>query len=230
MRQALLLASISGLAGGLAGAGIVAWLGSSESSPAAPIAQPLASAPRASEAAAGGSDTAVLRRLEAVERALSVLQTRSASPTGAAAAAEPVAGAQPVTTTAPVVDPVFEAAVLDVLERAEQDRDSERSERRTERTRQQAEHWAQQLTLQLRLSPQQADRLLQIRTQLTANLREQSAAAQGRFVSRDERRAATAALREHAEQQLKATLDPQQVAQYDQLEDELKLVRPPDSD
>jgi hypothetical protein len=232
MRQALLVAGMGGLVGGLAGAGMFAWLRDSgpEPSPAASIALQPASAPRASEAAASGSDTALLRRLERVERTLSALQTRVASAAPSAAAAEPVAGAESAATTAPVVDPVFEAAVLDVLERAEQDRDSERSERRTERTRQQGEHWAAQLTEQLALSPEQAARLLQIRTQLAAALREQSGAAQGRFVPRDERRAATAALRERAELQLKAALDPRQVAQYDQLEGELKLVRPPDSD
>jgi len=220
MRQGLLLVGVGGLVGGVVGARVAVWLGSTG---AESIVEP-----RVHEASPGSYDPAVLRRLESVEHALRVLQTgngaRARAPGPAAAAPEPEA---PV---APVGDPVFEAAVLDVLERAEEDRDSERVERRSERERQRVEHWGQELAEHLELSPQQAARLLSIRSQLTADLREQRAAAEGRFVPRDERRAAVAALRERAEQQLRAELDARQAAKYDQLDGKLKLVRPPDLD
>lgn len=224
MRQILLLAGACGVAGGLVGAGLVLWLGARQGAGAAqaPAPQPVAQAEGTPAAGAGGAD--VLRRLESVERRLGALSARTAP---APAAAGPAPG-EPA--SAAIGDPVFEAAVLDVLERAEDERGSERSERRKERARQQAEHWAQELTERLELSPQQAASLTEIRAQLQAELREQGSSADGRFVPRAERRAARAALRERAEQQLRAVLQPRQVAGYEQLGGELKLVRPSDAD
>lgn len=227
MRQTLLLAGACGLAGGLAGATLVHWLGARGDAGTGPVPLPAPLAPARAADAAGESQAEVLRRLDAVERRLSALALRgslAARPAGAAAPApeEPAA--------AGVGDPVFEAAVLDVLERAEDERDSERSERRKERARQQAEHWAQALTERLELSAEQAAQVTEIRAQLQAELRDQSSGGDGRFVPRAERRAARAALRERAEQQLKGVLLPAQAARYEELEGELRLVRPPDAD
>lgn len=204
------------------GAALGSWLGAG-SKPAPVVAEP---AGRAAEAV-GEGQAELLRRLEVVERRLSALSARGSPAPRSAATAEP-APAEPA--AAAVGDPVFEAAVLDVLERAEDERDSERSERRKERVRQQAEHWAQTLTERLELSPQQAARATEIRAQLQAELRDQSSTIDGRFIPRAERRAARAALRERAEQQLKGALQPRQVASYEQLEGELRLVRPSDAD
>lgn len=225
MRRILLLAGACGVAGGMGGTALVLWLRPPEvegSGPAPSSAAPAARAPRA--AAAG--DAEVLRRLDAVERTLSALRAGGTALRTAAAAES--AAHEPA--AAPVGDPVFEAAVLDVLERAEDERDSERSERRKERARQQAEHWARELTERLELSPEQAAQLGEIRARLQTELRDLSSTGEGRFVPRAERRAARVALRERAEQQLKAALQPRQLASYEQLDSELKLVRSPEPD
>jgi hypothetical protein len=134
-------------------------------------------------------------------------------------------------TAPPVGDTVFEAAVLDILERAEDDRDSERDVKRTERARQRAEHWASELTTRLALSPAQTARVLEIQTELVSALRQRGRnAPDGQFVPRQQRRAQSEALREQAEQQLRDVLDPQQVARYDQLDEELKIVRSTNAD
>jgi hypothetical protein len=181
-------------------------------------------------------ESSLLKRVESVEQALRALQSRRTPPPPRPRAAESGLTAadsiaEPGQAARPIDDPVFEAAVLDVLERAEEDRDSERDVKRNERQRQRAEHWANEVTARLALSPAQAAKILEIQSQLVADLRERRRASpDGQFVPREERQAATRALRERAEQQLRELLDARQVAAYDQLEGELKIVRPPDSD
>jgi hypothetical protein len=175
----------------------------------------------------------VLRRLESVEQAVRALQARSASglqAPSAGSSTEGEAAAPAAGAAAPAVgDPVFEAAVLDVVERAEEDRDSQRDVRRSERARQQAEHWSQELTERLTLSPAQAAKLVEIRTQLAAELRERRETP-GQFVPREQRRAERDALRDSAERQLREVLRPDQLARYDELDSKLKLARPRDAD
>jgi hypothetical protein len=226
-----LLATSCALIGGLTGAAVVVWL-RPEREPSVVVA---ASETRATTSADAPAEARVLRRLESVEQAVRALQARNSGTSQPAApsagsATEGAAASATATPAAPAVgDPVFEAAVLDVVERAEEDRDSQRDVRRSERARQQAEHWSQELTARLTLSPPQAAKLVEIRTQLAAELRERREAP-GQFVPREQRRAEREALRERAEQKLREVLRPDQVARYDELDAELKIVRPRDAD
>ena len=230
MKRALLLAGTSALVGGVAGATASSWLAVGQTEPGAPRTSGSDDGVAPERAAV---DSSLLQRVESVEQALRALQGRRTGSEPRARAAETgLAQADAVLdqsrAAAPIDDPVFEAAVLDVLERAEEDRDSERDVKRADRGRQRAEHWANELATRLALSPEQSAKILQIQTQLISDLRERRRSAPTEpYVPREERRAATRALREGAEQQLRQTLDARQVAQYDQLEGELKLVRPP---
>jgi hypothetical protein len=230
VRQTILLSASCALLGGVVGASVVSWIKPAEpSNVSAGSARPAEQRPPV--------DAALLRRVESLEQSLRTLQARGAAapqsvtPTAGAVPAAGASTAEPSRTFAPVVDPVFEAAVLDILERAEDDRDSERDVRRSERARQQAEHWTQELKERLALSAAQAAKLLELRTQLTADLRERNRETEGgQFVPREQRRKEREALRERAERHLRDMLEPQQEARYDELEPRFKLVRPPDED
>lgn len=208
-----------------------ASLGITLTRPAAPAAEGM-SQPDADEV--GALESQLVGRLETLERSVRQLETRrdaSRSPMPAARLGEaaPASEDQRPAPPPPVDDPVFEAAVLDILERAEEGRDSERDVRRNERARQRAEHWANELGTRLALSPAQAARLLEVRSQLETDLREQrQRQPEGTFVPREQRRAAAQSLRESAEKQLREVLDARQRAEYAKLSPDLKLARPDD--
>jgi hypothetical protein len=239
MQKTLLSLAMSALLGGVAGASAAAWFLRDAPAPSTPVAHNTGTLDAIEHP---GVDAPLLERIERIEHTIRAIQARGApterarrgqeSTTEVAASSVGPASAAPQANDAPLVnDPVFEAAVLDILERAEDDRSSERDVRRTERAHQQAEHWTKELTTRLALSSTQAAKLLEIRTQLASDLRERRRdVAGGPFVPREQRRAAVAALRERAERELRKVLEPQQVARYDELEAELKIVRPPDSD
>lgn len=231
MRQIWMLAGIGALAGAAGGAMVaMSWAAAeAESVPRADLGSV------APEAPAHVTPEGLLQRLEAVELAVRRLQAASARAASARRDAEGQASdpAEPSPlASAPAAvadDPVFEAAVLDVLERAEEERDAERDSRRSERAQQRAEHWSRELTAQLGLSPRQAAQLLEIRSRLMFDLREQRRAlSEGPFVSREERRAAADALRARADQALRDLLDARQLRLYEQLDDKLKLLRSAD--
>ena len=127
--------------------------------------------------------------------------------------------------------PVFEAAVLDIVERAEDTRDEMRAAARDDKRRRRDEYWANELTQQLGLAPAQTERLLAIRAQLEKDLEQiRSEDADGRYVPRAERRAARTSARQGADEQLRAVFTRQQVAAYEALDKEFKLYRPRNSE
>lgn len=214
-------AGAGGLIGGVVGAGLAIALTRSDAPTAEGVRQ-------ADPAELQALESKLIGRLEKLER--SVRELESGRPP-ALAARKNVAAAAPEQrqTPAPIDDPVFETAVLDILERAEEGRDSERDVRRNERARQRAEYWANELGMRLALSPAQAAKLLDVRMKLDADLRAQrQRQPEGTFVPRDQRRAAADALRESAERELREVLDHRQLTEYENLAPDLKLLRPDD--
>ena len=130
-----------------------------------------------------------------------------------------------------VDSPVFEAAVLDIIERSGDTRDAERAAVREEKQRQRDKYWADELTMRLGLTPAQSERLLVIQAQLTRELDHvRGETADGRYVPRDNRRAARQAARQRADEQLRAIFTRQQVAAYEALDSKFKIFRPRDND
>jgi hypothetical protein len=225
MNSAWLLVGSSALIGGVAGA-VGAWY-LQEDAPSRAVERPL---PELASERDPALDPQLVSRLQALERSVRELESRRPSVASGGAGAPVSAGALAPTLVTPA-DPVFEAAVLDIIERAEEGRDSERDTRRDERARERAEAWANELTMRLGLSPTQTAKLAEIQAQLRDELRaRRSNAAPGKFVPREQRRAAAQALRQRAEQELRELLDPSQAREYDKLDAELKIVRSEDGE
>jgi hypothetical protein len=237
MHKMWLVSLSSALVGGLAGAGVAARLLRQQPEP---IGARIGRDGADEVTARSPVDATLVERIETLEQSLRAVRRSPvagsrAAQAAASASASPAVPAAPTAVSgavAPLVaDPMFEAAVLDIVDRAEEDRDSDRDVRRAERAREQAEHWARELTTRLELTSEQAARVLEIRTQLASDLRDHRRAVEGGpFVPREQRRAAVAALRERAEHELRKELAPEQLARYEKLDTGLKLVRPPDSD
>lgn len=129
-----------------------------------------------------------------------------------------------------VGSPVFEAAVLDIIERSDDARDPERTVARDEVRQRRDRYWAEELTMRLGLTPAQTERLSAIQAQLAKDLdRVRSETADGRAL-RESRRAARHAVRQRADEQLRGVFTRQQVAAYEALDDKLKLYRQRDGD
>jgi hypothetical protein len=225
----LVLASFaSAVLGALLGAGAVVWW----LAPGA--AEPVASGvPDANARAAPAPETADLeRRLAAVEHVVSTFASRvRAAPR--AASPEPPAPDPAGSMPHPVDTPVFEAAVIDILERAEEGRAEERAAAKDEKRRQKARHWANELSSRLGLAPAQTERLLEIHDDLDDELereRARTSAPDAPNISKEQRRAARQSAREAAERRLRALLAPHQLEAYDALDERLKLYRPKDTD
>jgi hypothetical protein len=126
--------------------------------------------------------------------------------------------------------PVFEAAVIDIIERADDPRGAERAVVRDEVRRRRDKYWADELTMRLGLTPAQTDRLSTIQSELSRDLdRIRTETADARAL-RESRRAARRSARQRADEQLRAVFTRQQVAAYEALDDKLKLYRQSDAD
>jgi hypothetical protein len=147
----------------------------------------------------------------------------------------PVSAGDPAPSSAPdealrIDSPVFEAAVLDIIERSDDARGAERAVARDEVRRRRDKYWTDELTMRLGLTPAQTERLSAIQAQLTKDLdRVRSETADGRAL-RESRRAARYAVRQRADEQLRGVFTRQQVAAYEALDDRLKLYRQRDGD
>src|SRR6187402_3190479 len=112
MAQAVVVGTLAGLVGGIIGALVTLVV------QPARVVQPEAAAAEETDASAedgAPSDEGMARRLESLERRLSLLTLAAARANGEAAEAAPADGATPP-SQADVADPVFEAAVLDILD------------------------------------------------------------------------------------------------------------------
>lgn len=220
--SALLLAAVgSGLVGGAVGALLVVLLTRSASpevrAKPEPIVEPGTPAPQLE-----GRVAALERSLRAL--ALRESTARAHSPPAASAQAGPSEPAP--ADVAPIVDnPVFEAAVRDVMDRAEQERDAEREAQRAEWRKQAAQDWASGLTDKLRLTEAQKVKLVEISSKFWEQLRARPGDS-AEPESRQQRRERMDALRKSAEEELGKVLDATQLATYRGLDEAERLGTP----
>jgi hypothetical protein len=164
-------------------------------------------------------------RLERTVRALSARDSmaRAAAKTDVAPSDAAPAKA-PVADVAPIIDnPVFEAAVRDVLDRAEQERNMERESQRAEWRKQASEEWANGLTEKLRLTEMQKAKALAVATTFWEKLRDLRQADAGPPLSRQELRARLDELRSAAEAELGQVLSASQMNGYRELDEASRL-------
>lgn len=167
-------------------------------------------------------------RIEALEGAVRSLQRRDQAQLRALAASAPSSGpnsARPAEARSLVDDPVFEAAVTDVMERVAEQQATERQAQREERQKQRVDHWATELSAKLALTPEQRASLLQIRTSMQEEMQRAFDADAGAALSREQRRARAREIQATAEARLGAALSGRQLAEYEKLDPELKLSR-----
>lgn len=164
------------------------------------------------------SSSELEERVIRLEQAVGSLARRAVSTPAAAGAGQPDGAAeQPI-----VDDPVFEAAVRDVVDRLEEERNTDRELRRAERRKQRAERWAANLADKLRLSEQQRAAISAINQRFQDQFR-QAARGDGGFLDRDARRARFAELRTQAEAELARVLDGSQLQSYRELPEKEQL-------
>jgi hypothetical protein len=154
-----------------------------------------------------GADLA--RRIGALELALASVEPR----VHVLAGSDPNVAANDADVAA--AGPVLEATVVDLVGKPSAARDSARvsAREREERDR----YWAQELTMQLGLTPAQTERLRSIQAEL------QHALADTEGMSTDRRLATRRTLQQGAERQLRSALAPRQLAAYEALDARLKL-------
>jgi type IV secretory pathway VirB10-like protein len=162
-------------------------------------------------------------RVAALERAVQRLHQQRAllpSLSSAKAAAADAAGSK---DTPPVVDdPVFEAAVRDVMQRVEEEKIADRELERSERRRQMADEWASGLAGTLRLTETQKAKVSEIASQFFQSAREVRNADAGPR-DREAIRARVAELRTQMEQKLGQVLDASQMQAYQALDEDQRL-------
>lgn len=163
------------------------------------------------EASKADSDShALVQRVAALEHALAAASANERSLAREPRAASALDGGLPSGQA-----PVLEATVVDLVGKTPRPTDGTRAPaaQRGEGDR----YWAQELTMRLGLSPAQTERLRAIQLDLDRQLEHADTAAG------DRRPAARRALQQSAEQQLRASLAPRQLAAYEALEPRLKL-------
>lgn len=197
MNRVALAAFASGLAGALLGAVFGAWAVRNE--PRAETTLDLATTDGAELARRVGALELTLAKFEPHVRVL------AANDPSAAVRSPDVAAAEPV----------FEATVVDLVGKPQAARDAARASAREREERDR--YWAQELTMQLGLTPAQTERLRSVQAQLQHDL----AGIEG--LSADKRLAARRGLQQDAERQLRSALAPRQLDAYEALDARLKL-------
>jgi hypothetical protein len=210
--------AIAAVAGGVIGGG-VAWA----------VAGGRSSSPRSASSAT--ADTDMDERVAALERRMAQAERRSlrrpATPAGGTPAAPnplPPTAAQGEPEEAPdVADPVFEAAVRDVMQRVDEERENERQMQRDEQRQAAAQRWAAELTERLGLREDQKAKLLTLAREFYDHMREAFRGDAGPGVAPVDRREKVAALRKQYDEKLGTVLDATQLAEYQKLDDGMKL-------
>ncbi len=208
----VVVVALAGAAGAVGG-GAVAWR-ATRPGPSLVAAEP------------GNRGEELSPRVAVLERTVSRLaaQPRVAltlpAPVNAADAPRPA----PAPSAAVVDDPVFEAAVRDVVQRVDEEHVSEREAKLAEQRQAAATHWAGALVDKLHLTDQQQTKIAAIARDFYDHVREALAAPEGGTPpSFNDQRAKVRALRSESEQKLGQVLEPSQLASYEQLDDDEKL-------
>lgn len=182
---------------------------------------------RASDDEGAESVEALRTRLASVERRVSLLTFAQdhRSPTREAAEGEGNGEEEPGKPKKTVDDPVFEAAVRDVLDRVQDERDSQRNTRRDQREAESVDRWVAAVGPQLQLRDDQ-------QTQIKAILQKQSESMRAlrdsntdeRPMLRSEWRAKMQEISQQTEAALVGVLDASQRAKYDALDEDDKIA------
>ncbi len=216
-RTALLSFLGVGLVGGVVG-GLVGRI-------SAPAAKPARAALSArAEGEAQGSNEDLERRVKELEGTVAALERqhkmgRLAAAYGSALAAAEDAGAPAGSV---VDDPVFQAAVRDVMDQVEVEKRDERRVERDERRRQAAARWTSSLSKELGLSDAQKQKVAAIVEGYFDDLRAIRESDAGPGSPRDWRQSMQDA-RKKREDELAQALTPAQMEKYDSLESDQKL-------
>ncbi len=118
-----------------------------------------------------------------------------------------------------VADPVFEAAVLDIMDREEERRDDERESRRNDLVAERGRQLSSRLAQTLGLSPAQQERIAKVVTDHFNSFRElRSDDAPNRPVTRRDWQERMEQINETAMGKLREVLTPAQFEQYEQLD------------
>ncbi len=220
--SAVAIPGLSALVGGVVGALLTLTLvrGNASSADTRPHAEPPTQVAQPTQAPTD-------ERIASLERTLRAMTLKDS----VARAVAPATGASttgaerlPVADVAPIVDnPVFEAAVRDVMDRAEQERNLERETQRAEGRKRAAEEWSNNLGEKLRLTEAQKTKVTQVAQTFWDSLRDQRQGDAGPPPTRQERRNQVAALRQTAEAELAKILDHSQFTTYTELDEADKL-------
>jgi hypothetical protein len=209
--------AIAAVAGGVIGGG-VAWA----------VAGGRASSPKSVSSAMAGTDAD--ERLAALERRMAQAERRSllrpATPAGGTPAAPnplPPTAAQGQPEEADVADPVFEAAVRDVMLRVDEERENERQMQRDEQRQAAAQRWAADLTERLGLREDQKAKLLTLAREFYDQMRETFRGDAGAGAAPGDRREKVQALRKQYDEKLGTVLDGTQLGEYQKLDEGMKL-------
>ena len=205
---------VAGLLGGALGGLVVGY------------ARPATPAPRGNgssiNALAGDVDE-LAARVETLEKQVARLQQMRPSVVQvpvAAAGTPPEEGAPPQHPKA-IDDPVFEAAVRDVVDRIQQERTTDREARMDERRQRATQQWADRFGQQLQLSDDQKAKVLAIAQEYAQKLRDLRDSDAGP-ASREDWRAQRDAIRDQSEQRLGEVLTPRQMQSY-KASDDLRI-------
>jgi len=137
--------------------------------------------------------------------------------------ADAPSGAEPSREAPAVDDPVFEAAVRDVFQRVDEERESERQVQREEQRQAAAQSWAAELTERLGLRPDQKTKIETLAKEFFEKMREGFRTDAGAPTQFEDRRERMRTLRKEYEERLGTVLDPGQIGEYQKLDDDFKL-------
>lgn len=210
----VLAASVSGALGGALTASLLN--GADKKVPS----KPSKDVSRVEARAAEPTPDETLRRLTDVERqvaSLRTIQQRLMLERQAAEDDDPNHDTPPLD----VADPVFEAAVMDIIGRSSEKRRMERQEQRRQRRSQSITDSVGKLAQSVNLNPAQVNQLTEIMERHWDRLHElRETPPQG---DRAERREQLAELAQAAEENIRKVLDSRQLAEYDGLPPDAKL-------
>lgn len=185
------------------------------------------------KASASASPEDTEDRVAALERRMAQVERRSAFRPATPAGGTPAAP-NPLPPTAAqgtpgkdepqgVDDPVFEAAVRDVVQRVEEERENERQVQREEQRQAAAQRWANELTEKLGLRDDQKAKLLTLAREFYDSMRDVFRSDAGAGLAFEDRREKMRALRKQYDEKVGGVLDPAQLGEYQKLDDDLKL-------
>ncbi len=223
--QSTVLVVVGACIGGAAGAGVTLLL-APESKQVALAKDEATVSKKAPKARRPTDDvTRLERRLDSLERRLSLLTFAQAHSKPTKPAADVAGDDAPAEPPKVVDDPVFEAAVRDVVDRIDFEKETQRDVERTERRQASTKRWVESISNELKLTQEQQEKIAGVVAGYYEKLRElRDADAPDRPLLRSEWRERMRAARAEAEEGLKAVLDTDQRSKYEQLDEAEQFV------